>query len=153
MKNIKLLATAFAIVAVSLIFTLTLTAAVPASDLPPRPPTPTPIPTPTPDSAGDAPIRGAFITLRAWNASPDAWTVVQWQDALGDWHDVEGWRGRLDDKVGVEKTWWVAPRDFETGPFRWLVYAEPGGELLGASDAFYLPERTGQVVTVDLLLP
>lgn len=144
MKNIKLLASAFAIVAVSLIFTLALTAAVPAQDLPPRPPTPTP---------ERSPLRGAFITLRAWNASPDAWTVVQWQDALGDWHDVEGWRGRLDDKGGAEKTWWVAPRDFETGPFRWLVYAEPDGELLGASDAFYLPERTGQVVTVDLVLP
>lgn len=144
MKKYKFLVSVLSIAALGFLVVLTLTAAVPTQDLPPRPPTPTP---------ESSPLRGAFITLRAWNAPLDAWTVVQWQDALGDWHDVEGWRGRLDDKIGAEKTWWVAPRDFETGPFRWLVYAEPGGELLGASDAFDLPERTGQVVTVDLVLP
>ena len=127
---------------------LSLTAAVPAENLPPRPATP------TPDAAEEASaLRGAFITLHAWNAPVDAWTVVQWQDALGGWHDVDGWRGHLDDSAGAEKRWWVAPKDFKTGPFRWLVYGEKGGELLGTSANFYLPSRSAEVVGVDVVLP
>jgi hypothetical protein len=29
--------------------------------------------------------------------------VVQWQDAFGDWHDVDGWRGHLDAGQGQMK--------------------------------------------------
>jgi len=80
------------------------------------------------------------------------WTVVQWQDALGGWHDVTGWRGVLD-KVGSgkgEKTWGVLRRDLGRGPFRWLVYAEEGGDLIAESAPFSLPTHSGQVVTVSV---
>ncbi|MDX1688329.1 MAG: hypothetical protein R3248_10130 [Candidatus Promineifilaceae bacterium] len=143
MKKIRFLLTVFLAAAFGLMIVLPLVAATPTQDLPPRPSTPTPQP----------PILGAFITLRAWNAPVDAWTAVQWQDGLGDWHDVDGWRGHLDDSEGQEKIWWVAPEDFGTGPFRWLVYGEERDELLAASGGFYLPSRPGEVVIVDVLLP
>lgn len=107
--------------------------------LPPRTtpgpqPTPEPITTPTsPDGgsdsgSGDAP--GSVIELRVAVNGSDwqrLWTVVQWQDALGEWHDVTGWQGIPDDvlKTGyIVKLWWVEKRDTNTGPFRWLVYPQ-----------------------------
>lgn len=79
--------------------------------------------------------------------------MIRWQDALGNRHEFDGWRGYLDDSAGAEETWWVASMNFDTGPFHWLVYSEAGGELLGASDDFDLVSRMGEVVAVDLLLP
>lgn len=96
---------------------------------------------------------GAYLTLHVENAPVSAWTVVQWQDGHGRWHDVTGWRGLLDDGDGNEKVWWVAPRDFDTGPFRWLVYDEPDGAVLGTSDSFTLPAARGATVTVEVTLP
>lgn len=61
---------------------------------------------------------GTYIELVAPEHA-GAWTVVQWQDSAGNWHDVEGWRGTLDDR-GVRR-WWVDAKDFGTGPFRWVI--------------------------------
>jgi hypothetical protein len=76
------------------------------------------------------------------------WTVVQWQDTFGDWHDVEGWQRTPDD--GYQKTWWVAAKDLGTGPFRRAVNRIQSGRLLITSESFYLPEIPGQRVTVEV---
>jgi len=75
---------------------------------------------PAPQDAGgdDSGPIGTYIELVA-PAHAGAWSVVQWQDSAGNWHDVEGWRGTLDNR-GVRR-WWVAAKDFGTGPFRWVV--------------------------------
>ncbi len=108
------------------------------------PPRPTPEPTPTPRARRP---NGA-IELTVESAPAGLWTVVQWQDALGGWHDVGGWQGALD--AGDRKTWWVDKADYGKGPFRWMV--TQGGELMATSEPFYLPEATGQIVRVSVSL-
>ena len=115
---------------------------------PPRPePTPTssaswperPKPTPTPK----LPSQGGAILLSVSGAASPYYAVVQWQDGLGEWHDVDGWRGEVkDDRV----LWYVAPKDFGTGPFGWVVYNDQ--EIIGISESFYLPTDHGQIVQV-----
>lgn len=80
---------------------------------------------------------GAYLELQVQAAPPAAWSIVQWQDNTGNWHKVEGWQGTLDPQ-GIRR-WWVAPKDFNTGPFRWLLTAGPQGEQLAASQPFTLP--------------
>jgi len=109
------------------------------------PPPRTPLaPTATPDGG---PAVGA-IRLEAGGAPATAWTVVQWQDALGGWHDVEGWQGELDE--GQAKVWWVLEKDFGTGPFRWVVLTRKGGTAWKASAAFDLPGGGGRWTVVDV---
>ncbi|MEE8391582.1 MAG: hypothetical protein V3S14_12410 [Anaerolineae bacterium] len=125
----------------------------------PPPPTPTltgtgtpPLVTPTPAPAKSQTPAGAFIELRLEPGRADVWTVVQWQDAFGGWHDVTGWQGTLDeiaDRKG-RKVWWVAEKDLRTGPFRWVVYQGQGGVFLAASASFYLPDVAGETVNVQL---
>jgi len=109
------------------------------------PPRPTPVPTPAPVK-----LRGGLISLQADATQPEHWTIVQWQDALGDWHDVDGWQGTFDQENRV--IWWVAPKDLGTGPFRWTVYENQCGALLAASEPFDLPALGGNMVTVEVLL-
>ena len=121
------------------------------SALPPRPTPVTPTPTAMPASTSPG---WAVIELHVQAARPELWTVVQWQDRRGGWHDVEGWRGTLEqvsDGVG-KKVWWVARANFDTGPFRWVIYQSPGGKLLSTSEAFRLPryENTMGVIEVSL---
>lgn len=129
------------------------TARAAQGNLPPRP-------TPGAESGGDAGLAGvASIELRVrfsrveqarrWQ---ELWTVVQWQDALGGWHDVEGWRGPLDEMVNGEgrRVCWVLDKDFGTGPFRWTVYRSRSGRLLGYSESFHLPRDAGQTVAVTV---
>lgn len=131
-----------------------------------RPPPP-PLPSPTLEPAFQAPT-GGLIELRVhfpddwpWDQGhwQDLWTVVQWQDRLGDWHIVEGWRGELDRIAIVQegavvgyKAWWVAHDDLDKGPFRWLVYRSDGGDLLASSPPFYLPEIGGATAWADVSL-
>ena len=114
-------------------------------NLPPRS-----TPTPSPDNGdgddGDSDPSGAYIELQAVNSPPGAWAVVQWQDSGGGWHDVPGWRGLL--KPGGHERWWVAAKDFGTGPFRWSVTREPGGALLGSSQAFNLPDQANDTLQI-----
>jgi hypothetical protein len=147
---------------------------VPAAQaaLPPRPtaqPTATAQATATVEARAKArPQVGAQIKLQVqfpagwpWASAhwQDLWTVVQWQDAWGDWHTVEGWQGELDgvaiDDAGVvsgHKTWWVAEKDFGTGPFRWMVSQGKGGPLLAASQPFDLPSVNRATATAKVLL-
>jgi len=132
------------------------------SSLPPRP-------TAQPTSASQAITSpGTSIELRvqfppAWPWDKihwqDLWTVVQWQDAGGNWHDVAGWQGELDavmvgesgDVEGV-KTWWVAKRDLGTGPFRWVVKQSREGKPAATSEPFYLPCAAGETVPAKISL-
>lgn len=104
-----------------------------APSLPPRPTlTPTPLVT-------------ARIILQA-DDYRGGWSAVQWQGNDGAWHDVESWQGRLE--TGVQ-SWRVLPKDFGTGPFRWIVSDGPDGKLLAHSAPFALPTG-GQILLVPV---
>jgi hypothetical protein len=93
---------------------------------------------------------GAYVELHVHSAQAGVWTVVQWQDNNGDWHDVEGWQGNFDQ--GNKKVWWVAAADFNKGPFRWATYRSRGGELLATSKPFYLPQMPNETMLVEVWL-
>ncbi|MEW5989260.1 MAG: hypothetical protein AB1791_21755 [Chloroflexota bacterium] len=122
------------------------------SPLPPPAPTPAPLPTsPAPTAELLYPtLTGAFIELTVEPMRPDLWTRIQWQDAFGDWHDVDGWQGTFLEDGRV--LWYVGADHLGTGPFRWLVYASQGGDWLGVSQPFALPSRSGEVLHVVVLL-
>ncbi len=132
-----------------LVVTLATLPAQTASALPPRPTPVTPTPTSMPASTSPG---WAVIELHVQAARPELWTVVQWQDRRGGWHDVEGWRGTLDEvSNGVgKKVWWVARTDFDTGPFRWVIYPSPGGKLLATSGSFQLPHYENTAVVIEV---
>lgn len=120
-----------------------------SDDLPPRPqPTATPIPT-----QQSSPPDGAFIQLQASKSLPGAWTQVQWQNEHGDWYDVNGWRGHLDDGAANMKTWWIASENLGDGPFRWVVFTEEDGTQLAVSESFDLPENIMQVQVITINIP
>ena len=125
-----------------------LSQAAPDSPAPvgPLPPRFTPVP------GTDVALQGATIALRVPAALANLWTAVQWQDGLGAWHDVEGWQGTLDGVRDGEgrKDWWVAQKDWGTGPFRWTLHQEQGDPLLAASAPFYLPGTANQRVSVNI---
>ncbi len=135
-------------IAVFLGAVMLLPAAKPAQALPPRPvPTPTMIPTPVPSHGVQ---KGAYIEMDRQDDfhAPDLWSVVQWLDGEGHWHDVMGWRGYVD-RGGSR--WWVANDDFDTGPFRWLLYDNPEEHtLLSISENFQLPTYEDQVIMVNV---
>ena len=118
--------------------TILLPPAVVSADLPPRPDVELPE---EEDDEEDTPL-GAYITL---SASAGTWTVVQWQGNDGRWHDVEGWRGTLE---GHSKTWWVAHKDFSTGPFRWIVYQSQNAPIVAISPPFTLPSEPNQTTQI-----
>jgi hypothetical protein len=134
----------------------------PVQALPPRPTVPA-------DSEEDPASLGAQIQLKAqfpddWSWQTvhwqDLWTVVQWQDALGEWHAVEGWQGSLDTiKIGKDgtvvglKTWWLGYENLGQGPVRWQVFESHGGQLLTSSDTFHLPAASKTTLEVNVLLP
>jgi hypothetical protein len=111
-------------------------------------------PTPDPDRGGhndrDSDPAGAYIQLQVTNVPASAWAVVQWQDSGGHWHDVSGWRGQFGARGQVR--WWVAPKDFGTGPFRWTVTRGAAGSRLGSSQAFDLPEQANVVLQIVVSL-
>jgi len=127
--------------------------------LPTRPNTATPrvvTPTPIPPTTTPAPVvnLGALIQLQASASQSVVWTnfqtVVQWQDALGGWHDVEGWRGDFESNARV--SWWVTTRHFGQGPFRWIVYEKATQRVLSISAAFSLPTQVGAIQRVETQL-
>jgi len=110
--------------------------------------TPTSMPRLDDNDKDDKPI-GAYIELQPQGTPDGAWTVVQWQDSNGTWHDVEGWQGPLNED---RKKWWVSQRDFGRGPFRWAVYQDQGGDLLAISEPFYLPGTANEFVPIEVSL-
>lgn len=143
--------------------------AAPTPTRPPLPPLPTyPSPSATPEPSPTTHLseepkkhEGGKVTLSVqfpqdwpwyeidWH---DLWTVVQWQDDYGNWHDVDGWQGGLDEvSEGIgQKAWWFGEDLLGQGPFRWLIYREQEGVLLAQSQAFYLPDQTGGALSVSM---
>lgn len=113
--------------------------------LPPRD-TPKPGPQGGDDKDSDKPV-GAYIELQTQLGAAGGWSVVQWQDSAGNWRDVEGWRGPLAEG---NRRWWVAAKDFGSGPFRWAITQGPGGSLLGVSAPFKLPGEANQTLVVPV---
>jgi hypothetical protein len=107
------------------------------------PPRDTPTPRPDDDKDKEGPPIGAQIELVALNVPAGAWIVVQWQDSAGNWHDVEGWRGWAANS----SRWWVHPKDFGRGPFRWVVFG-PGGAIGAISPPFHLPGGANETLQV-----
>lgn len=112
------------------------------------PPRENPTPQQDDDDDDDSGPVGAHIQLQMETAPAGAWGVVQWLGDDGNWHDVEGWQG----PAPANSRWWVAAKDFNTGPFRWAVKNGPGGELIGTSEPFTLPQFPNEtrLVTVSL---
>ena len=136
-------------------------AATATSDLPPRAPivaTATP-PDQAAPTGGRIQLQAQFSPAWPWDDVhwQSLWTVVQWYDAAGNWHNVDGWQGSLDTieqkEVGWvgQKEWWAGQEILGAGPFRWLVYGQDG-QLLATSDVFALPELPGGTITVALSL-
>ena len=129
----------------------TLTPTNPA-DVPERPTsTPTPRPTlpPTPyptASASDAQESHAQIILVASGENDGQWAVVQWLDGQNVWQDVEGWAG--DIRQGQIR-WYVQPKEFGQGPFRWAIFDKADGQRLCTSEPFQLPGDSLSEVRVD----
>jgi hypothetical protein len=129
------------------------------SALPPRPPTPTPthlppVNLPTVMAAIELHVR--FGVKWSWGTMTwrDLRTVVQWQDRLGGWHAVDGWRGALDEFTDGEgrRVWWVAENDFGSGPFRWAVTDGKSDKPIAVSNSFNLPARRNERVIVEIML-
>ena len=118
---------------VLLLVVLSLSWPLGALALPPRPE-----PTPTPN-----PHVGAGIELSVSGAASPYYAVVQWQDGLGGWHDVDSWRGEVENDHVL---WYVSSDLFGKGPFRWVVYK--GEETLGISESFDMPAGTNTLVHV-----
>jgi hypothetical protein len=113
-------------------------------ELPPRDPLPIQPPPSGDDDDDDDRTVGAYIELEAPAGAAGAWAVVQWQDRAGNWHDVAGWRGTMVNS----SHWWVHPKDFGTGPFRWVVRQGPDGPVVQMSEPFNLPGRAGETIRV-----
>ncbi|MBN1584392.1 MAG: hypothetical protein JXA89_27040 [Anaerolineae bacterium] len=129
------LATSIVILALALLPALAL------ADLPTRPED-----VPTPKS--QPPKAGAGIELSVTGATESYDAVVQWQDGLGEWHDVDGWRGQVEDDHVL---WFVSEDLLGAGPFRWLVYTAEGRPL-GSSESFDMPLYKGTITHVTIAL-
>jgi hypothetical protein len=134
---------------------------LPPLDTPAPPATATPAPPPaeeTPAPPGDTADKDdddpaspplAYVELLAPSAPAGAWSVVQWQDPQGGWHDVIGWRGQLGQS-GYQQ-WVVEAKDFGTGPFRWQIrQGGVEGEVFSNSVSFDLPLGAGETVSVSV---
>ena len=136
------------LVSVGLGYMLYLPVSPALADLPPRPTT---LPaTPEPNAATKP--GGGWIQVRVSNATTQS-VIVQWQDTLGAWNDVSGWRGQFDtieNSVGI-KTWWVDQSLFGAPNFRWMVL-DANGKALVPSPVFALPTEKNQSVLVQVSL-
>ena len=114
-----------------------------AADLPERP---TPVAAKKDRDKDDKKVAGAHIQLQANGFN--GWSEVQWQDSDENWQMVEGWQGYLEDGAIM---WWVHPKDFNNGPFRWVIYEQPGGALTAMSETFALPQSVQEVLVVTIV--
>lgn len=115
------------------------------AELPPRPPLPV-------ADEEDEPTRPlvAPLILSTDPSRSDLWSIVQWQDAQGDWQAVTGWQGTV---VNGRTTWWVEEKDFNKGPFRWVIQAGEGGAVVATSAEFRLPGEARKALVVEVTVP
>ncbi len=114
----------------------------------PRPPSlqPTNTKTPTPQLTPTIPSDKGMIILQGADNHKGLETQVQWVDGNGSWHNVDNWYEQLDNTGRV--SWLVWSRDFNSGPFRWVVYNRDGS-IKFASQSFYLPSA-GQGYLINM---
>ncbi len=150
MKRTLWLTGLFAVTALTLWTTIGWASAAQAASDGPAGRAPLPTATVEPTAAAPEPTRVSLsaIRLQASGAPATAWTVMQWQDALGGWHDVEGWRGEFD--ADGYKTWRFPEQHFGTGPFRWEVFSKRDGGVWGVSAPFQLPDGRDQLLTITV---
>ena len=108
-------------------------------------PTRTPSPDNSADSKADAPSRagdrGSMIVLQSSSADGDDWVTVEWLAGDGNWYEVNGWRGHINNG---EIIWWVSKENLGQGLFRWVVYDNDSQQQVhSVSDPFSLPEVEG----------
>ncbi len=101
------------------------------------------------DDNNDSPAL-AYIELQAQSPPGGAWSLVQWLATDGYWYDVEGWRASLAEN-GFQK-WVVEDKDFNTGPFRWVVMQGQSGSIIGTSDSFTLPDEANETLRITVVL-
>jgi hypothetical protein len=154
---------AFTTVTTCVVLAIILLAVLPetAEALPPRPTVPLPPDDIEPSAQAQIQLQVRFPDSWPWQTThwQDLWTMVQWQDPSGAWHDVEGWQGTLDEvrcsengDVTGYKTWWVGGEHMGKGPFRWLVYQGKGSRLLATSESFDLPSINKAMLVVEVSL-
>jgi hypothetical protein len=120
------------------------------------PPRFTPVPGAPSSDGSDVSYITAWINCGEGCEIDSSWqplyTVVQWQDNDGVWHDVQGWQSQLlvPEEQPAVQTWAVAPSHFGRGPFRWLVFDREMREVLGVSTTFYLPQTPNTAVSVEI---
>ncbi len=142
-KILRLIYVPIMLAGVILVASFLLQRPAPAQALPPRP---TAVPTAVPI------ITGAGIQLTVEGAVGNEWTMVQWQHPFtGEWHDISGWQGRLNEDMGQQ--WWVGSEHFGRGPYRWQVYEQEINSLVAVSDSFTMPERSGQILQIHVTVP
>ena len=66
-----------------------------------------------------------------------AYVAVQFQYPNGTWANIDAWTGPLDPMANGYVKYWVDPKDFGKGPFRWVVWDKQGGKVLAMSAPFY----------------
>jgi hypothetical protein len=85
----------------------------------------------------------------------DLWLIVQWQADNGSWQDVPGWQGHFDtiqpgDQWLGQKYFWADDPLLGSGPYRWLVIDTKNSRVVGTSEPYYLPAKTGEITAIDL---
>lgn len=114
---------------------------------------PTPLPTPT-TTATPVSIPGGWLVLQVEETAvtDELWTRVEWQDSTtGLWHQVDGWKGHFHNSNQI--SWYVAPDNFNEGPFRWKIYTdESESTLIATSDTFSLPNERWHKVIIEVSL-
>ncbi len=114
--------------------------------------TPSPLAMANPNASS----RGATIVLTVVNPPAGAWTAVQWGNADSTlWHNVDNWVVPLTLDQKGQMRWRVDPKDFGTGPFRWVIYDKDpaqGGIIVRVSQAFNFPTRENESVSVSITI-
>jgi len=127
---------------------LTPTATATPADPTPSEPIPTAQATVQPTAVATATrIPVATLLLKVTKAQAGLGSVVQWQNAQGQWLDIEGWRGAVNHGKTI---WWVEPKDWGKAHYRWVVYEAASGKVMATSQPFSLPKQRGEVLTVTL---
>jgi hypothetical protein len=95
--------------------------------------------TPLMDQLGEDGVIAATVI----NPPANAWIGVQWGDPTGtQWTMIDTWLNPLEQATWGRVSYGVEPKDFGTGPYRWVVYDNnpaQGGKLWGVSTPFFFP--------------
>jgi hypothetical protein len=72
---------------------------------------------------------------------------VQWQDPSGSWHAIDSWTTPLSAADDGYVVHFVDPKDFGSGPFRWVLW-DNSGKVVGVSALFNFPTYATVVGTL-----